>query len=348
MNVRLSERLVKMQERDNFKNIVKMTKDSGYQLKFKQNGVEYQPYAPTLSEAITIRNEYYLSENYRPNYLYKKFFTLDCLAPCIGVERSGTPFHRWQVHSRLLETSTYRPKTFNDHDLAADFARRWMVSHNAIAAIYNAWREEKFLMWIEQEAKEETPYIDTRFDQELWRKAAHEIFGVNVPDYFTEQEERSQIWIPDYQHKFTAKEMGYGKQIAKPELRSKRITEGFTASIRKDVRTVASGKQYYFTPGFYVTGTPGSRRGQFIRITDNRSFMQAFIEAVDAYAISKSLSQKEKERLIAKCPPKDIFYLDYKRWYDAGADISVVSILDKLELNNFNLENLKVPGITMN
>lgn len=336
-----------MESRDNFKNIVKMTKDPGYQLKFKQKGIEHQPYAPTMSEAISIRNEYYLSENYRPNYLYKKFFTLDCLSPYIGIERSGNPFHRWQVHSRLLETSEYRPKSFNDHDQAADFARRWMVSHNAIAAVYNAWREEKFLMWIEQEAKEEIPHIDTRFDQELWRNAAHQIFGLSVPDYFTEQEERSPIWIPDYQHKFTAKEMGYGKQSPQPALRTKKITEGFTASIRKDVHVLPSGKQYYFAPGFYVTGAPGSRRGKFIRINDNRSFMKAFIEAVDVYAISKSLSPKEKKRLIAKCPPKDIFYLDYKRWYDAGADISVVSILDKLELNDFNLENLKVSSVPM-
>ncbi len=65
-----------MQERSVFKNIVKMTKDSGYQLKFKLKGAEYQPYAPSISDAISFRNKYYISENYRPNHLYKKFLHL--------------------------------------------------------------------------------------------------------------------------------------------------------------------------------------------------------------------------------------------------------------------------------
>ncbi|MCZ2802008.1 hypothetical protein [Vibrio alginolyticus] len=332
-----------MQERSVFKNIVKMTKDSGYQLKFKLKGAEYQPYAPSISDAISLRNKYYLSENYRPNHLYKKFFTLDCLTPSKRVEKSGNTTLRWQVHSRVLETSEYKPKGFNDHDLAADFARRWMVSYNAIVSIYNAWREEKFLVWIEQEAKEEIPHIDTNFDKELWRNAAHQVFGLNVPEYFTEQEELSPIWIPDYQHKFTSKEMGYGKESPRPKFRSKKVAEGFTASIRKEPRTRLTGEKYYnYTPGFFVTGAPGSRRGQFIRITPERCFMKAYMEAVDAYSASKSLSPSESRRLLAKCPPKEIFYLDYKRWYDAGDDISIVDILEKLELSDFNLENLKV------
>ena len=336
-----------MEKSGKFKNIVKMTKAPGYQLKFKQNGIAYQPYVFSISEAILLRNEYYLSENYRPNNLYKKFFTLDCLSPVIREERSGNLFHRWQVHSRLLETSEYRPRCFNDHKVAADFARRWMVSHNAIASIYNAWREEKFLMWIEQEAKEEIPHIDINFDQELWRNAAHQIFGLNVPDYFTEQEELSPIWIPDYLYTFTAKEMGYGKLSSTPELRTKRIAEGFTASIRRDARTHTTDTYYDYTPGFYVTGATGTRRGKFIRIYEGRPFIKAYLEAVDYYAISKNLSQNETNQLIQKCPPKDIFYLDYKRWYDAGDDISIVAILDKLGLNDFNLENLKVPSSNM-
>lgn len=327
-----------MQSTSEFRNITKLPKGQGFQLKFKSNGEEFQPYAANISEAISKRNDYYLDKNYRPARLFKKFYTLDCLAPNVGIEaKSGNPFHRWQVHSRTLETSNYSPKSFNDHDAAVEFTTKWIASHNAVAAVYNGRREEMFLQWIEQEAKHGTPYIDVEFDVELWRRSARLLFGTNLPDFFVEDNDRSPIWVPNTQHVFTAKEMGYGK-AKESNYRSKKIATGFTAAIGK----FNGGNGCYFRPGFAVAGGTTGYQWKFFRINSQTPFMKAYLEAVDHYVFIHALSREERDRLYNKCPPKDIFYLDYKRRYDKGDDISIIEILDSLDLNDFNLNNIKV------
>lgn len=200
-----------MREEDHFKNI--NVTPSGFQVRFMKEGFGDQICASSIFEALELRNDFCLTRGYRPKHLYMKFFTLDCLKPHVRVHKSGNSSLRWRVYSRLLETSEYKAKLFTDHAMAVEFAWKWSVSHNAISSVYNAFREKKFLLWLELEAKEGKPYIDTSFDLQLWKKAAHQIFGFRVPNFFPE-DENSPIWIPENLHKFTAQEMGHGKQKA--------------------------------------------------------------------------------------------------------------------------------------
>lgn len=327
-----------MQATSDFRNIAKLPKGEGFQLKFKTNGEEYQPYAANIGEAISKRNDYYLDNNYRPARLFKKFYTLECIAPIVGIDsKSGNPYHRWQVHARILESNEYKPKSFADHDEAVEFTTKWIASHNAIAAIYNGRREEMFLKWIEQERVQNTPHIEVEFDAELWRSSARLLFGTNVPDFFVEDNDRSPIWVPKTQHVFTAKEMGYGKQ-KETQYRSKKIVNGFTAAVKKYNSNGAS----FFVPGFVVAGGGTGHRLKFFKISPQTPFLKAYIDAVEHYVFIHALGEDEKERLYSMCPPKDIFYLDYKRRYDDGEEISVVEILGRLELDDFNLENIRL------
>ncbi|MCI9702262.1 hypothetical protein JL830_25750 [Vibrio parahaemolyticus] len=152
-----------------------------------------------------------------------------------------------------------------------------------------------------------------------------------------EDNDRSPIWVPNTQHVFTAKEMGYGK-TKESNYRSKKIAAGFTAAIGK----FNGGNGCYFRPGFAVAGGTTGYQWKFFRINSQTPFMKAYLEAVDYYVFIHALSREERDRLYQKCPPKDIFYLDYKRRYDKGEDISIIEILDSLDMNDFNLNNIKV------
>ncbi|MDA0152372.1 hypothetical protein OH460_08660 [Vibrio sp. Makdt] len=155
-----------------------------YQLKFKKERQDYQLVAGDLKSALKARNKVYLTTNYRPNFLFVKFFDLTVLADDIGTERSGNIYHRFQVHSRLLSNRKYRPKSFRSKVDAEYFTKKWLISYNKIAAVYNGWRELAFLQQIELEVDNLTPAIETKFDEALWNKAAKEVFGNNIPKYY--------------------------------------------------------------------------------------------------------------------------------------------------------------------
>ncbi|MGR5178877.1 hypothetical protein [Vibrio mediterranei] len=166
-----------------FRNLAELPSGS-FQLKFKRNGRDIQPIAAQLTRALKVRNAIYLESNYRPNHLFVMFFDETVMADDIGIEKSGNPYHRFQVHARRLADRKYSPKSFNSKVNAAEFTKKWLVAYNAIAAVYNGWREELFLEWIALEEETLKPHICTRFDVILWNKAAQSVFGKNIPRYF--------------------------------------------------------------------------------------------------------------------------------------------------------------------
>lgn len=155
-----------------------------YQLKFKKDRHDYQLVAGDLRTALKARYKVYVATNYHPNFLFVKFFDLTVLADYIGTERSGNTYHRFQVHSRLLTDRKYRPKSFSSKVDAESFTKKWLISYNKIAAVYNGWREQEFLQQIELEVQNLTPEIETNFDESLWNSAAKEVFGDNIPKYY--------------------------------------------------------------------------------------------------------------------------------------------------------------------
>ncbi|EKA5635991.1 hypothetical protein OKZ62_001895 [Vibrio navarrensis] len=161
-----------------FKNITELPTGT-FQLKFKLNGKDFQPYANTLEEAVVSRNEFYIKHNYRPAYLFVKMFDLSCISPRLA---GG-----FQVNSRRLKDRAYMPRQFDSEVDAKLFANRWTKSYNGIAAIYNGKRESAFLEQIKQERENLKPFIQTGFSRELWLESASELFGQDIPEFFHEE-----------------------------------------------------------------------------------------------------------------------------------------------------------------
>jgi hypothetical protein len=170
-----------------FRNLAVLPSGS-FQLKLKMNRKDIQLVVKTLKAALRARNTIYREANYRPNYLFVKFFDESAIADVIGCERhSGNPYHRFRVHSRRLADRKYSPKEFSSKVSATEFCKKWLVAYNAIAAVYNGWREEMFLEQIALEEEELEPHIVTGFDVLLWNKAAQSVYGKNIPEYFEDK-----------------------------------------------------------------------------------------------------------------------------------------------------------------
>ncbi|MBF4340752.1 hypothetical protein EAY39_08110 [Vibrio anguillarum] len=185
MFIRKSEKSMKKNPTIGFKNLTKLPA-GGWQLKLKKDKKDIQAFAKTLSVALKARNEIYLKANYRPVNLFVNAFDLSVVSDVFRIGRSGNPLHHYQVHSRQLSDRKYSPKGFNSKVAAEQFATKWIKSYNAIAAIYNGWREEMFLQQIKDEEEQQKPCIETGFDVELWNKAAKEVFGSAIPRFFAE------------------------------------------------------------------------------------------------------------------------------------------------------------------
>ncbi|MEZ9709431.1 hypothetical protein AB4254_12190 [Vibrio breoganii] len=107
-----------------------------------------------------------------------------CVRDDIGVERSGSPYHRYRVTARALSDRRILVRGFAHHSKAVGFAKKWVPSHNSIAAVYNKWREENFVRQAREEENMLTPLIETKFDPELWAEAAKVVFGDDVPKFY--------------------------------------------------------------------------------------------------------------------------------------------------------------------
>lgn len=166
-----------------FRNITKLPSGS-WQLKFKKNRVEAQPVLRTIEAAIGARNKVYVLANYRPAHLFVNMFDMTVVADKIGIERSGSPYHRYQVNARRLIDRKYTPKGFSSKEAANNFAEQWIKHHNAIASVYNGLRETAFLEQIQRELDTLQPCIETQFDVKLWSKAAMSLFGSDIPEFF--------------------------------------------------------------------------------------------------------------------------------------------------------------------
>lgn len=168
-----------------FKNLSNLPSDS-WQVKFKRDGKDFQPFVGSLAEALLVRNAYY-QKNWRPNHLYVNAFGNDLLREVTREERSGNVYTRYQVHCRKLPDRKYAPKNFNSLKDAEAFTQKYLVAYNKVAAVYNGERERAFLEQSLKEALELQPFIETGFNKELWSKSAKEVFGNNVPDFYLEE-----------------------------------------------------------------------------------------------------------------------------------------------------------------
>ncbi|NAX34000.1 hypothetical protein CAG54_10910 [Vibrio sp. V27_P1S3P104] len=167
-----------MKDSNKFKNITELPTGT-FQVKFKVNGKDFQPYSNTLEEAIITRNDYYIKHNYRPAYLFVRMFDLSCISPRL---EDG-----FQVNSRRLKDRKYMPRQFNSGVDANAFAIKWTKAYNAIAAIYNGKREVAFLEQIKKEQDHLKPFIQTGFCRDLWLESASEIFGQYIPEFFDDE-----------------------------------------------------------------------------------------------------------------------------------------------------------------
>lgn len=166
-----------------FKNMTKLPNGS-WQLKFKKNGKETQPTYKSLEGALQMRNHMYLMTNYRPYHLFILMMDETIVGQTERTQRSGNVYTHYNIHCRNLTDRSYAPCSKSDYTEAMALATAHIRAHNAIAAVYNGYREKAFLIQITNELTFKTPLIETGFDLELWRKSAREVFPDGVPKYF--------------------------------------------------------------------------------------------------------------------------------------------------------------------
>lgn len=113
--------------------------------------------------------------------------------------------------------------------------------------------------------------------------------------------------------------------------------KGLATSITCE-RKNKNGRSFcYFVPKFIVSIGKTSRDAKQFRISRNSSYELAYSKAVEYFCSSLGYSKVAELELLDMIPKKEIFYFSYKRLWEAGHDISIEEVLDKLQMSNFDM-----------